>query len=130
MSKAKCLPKYWFLHRDETALFPVRPTGQYTAIPENVLLSGRGEVWERKAMDWNLGEDAARHLGFPWTSENRVTPLVDGEAYMKDLYGELQKLQKPATVLLAGWQFTSRLGLMGPSSKTLDTRLLEALQSV
>jgi phosphatidylserine/phosphatidylglycerophosphate/cardiolipin synthase-like enzyme len=132
MSKEKCLPQYWFLHRwDEKPRFTLRQTGKLHSIPQNVLLSGRGQLWERKGRDdWGLTGDAVRLLGFPWTSGNLVVPLIDGEAYMRDLYGELKKLKAPAAVLLAGWQFTSRLGLMGPTSATLSTRLLEALREV
>ena len=133
MSKEKCLPEYWFLHRDETFSFSLRQTGKKTKIPGNVLLDGRRNVWQKKANDnWNLRGKAAESLGSSWTSSNLVTPLIDGEAYMKDLHGELTNLPKAATVLLAGWQFTSNLGLLGPTSdpQKLKSRLLEALLDV
>jgi phosphatidylserine/phosphatidylglycerophosphate/cardiolipin synthase-like enzyme len=102
-----------------------------TTIPGNVLLPGRRATWQQKGhADWKVGPQGLERLGASWTSGNLVTPLVDGQAYMSDLYGELQKLKDTSTVMLAGWQFTSKLGLMGPASPTLDTRLLEALQIV
>ena len=122
-------PDYWFLRIGEQFSFIQRGTGQLTTIPDNVLLSGRGEAWQKKAyVDWGVPDN--RVLGFPWTSNNLVTPLVDGQAYMKDLYEELKKLQYPAAVLLAGWQFTSLLGLMGPNTGKPETGLLEALKGL
>ena len=132
MSKAKCLPEYWFLDTGQTlhrslCVKPEKPQ-RFASI---CCCAGGISIGRNKAVgDWKLPIDAIRLLGSAWTSGNLVAPLVDGKAYMKNLYDELQNLKKPAAVLLAGWQFTPNLGLEGPDSPSRKTQLLQALRDV
>jgi phosphatidylserine/phosphatidylglycerophosphate/cardiolipin synthase-like enzyme len=54
--------------------------------------------------DFGNGTGPWTHLVEPYTKYNEVTPLIDGENYMGDLYKELKKLTK-GFVLIAGWEF-------------------------
>ena len=67
MSKAKCLPEYWFLDDgSDSAPFTLRQTGKTTKIRKHMLLCGRDQYWGNKAVgDWKLPIDAVRLLGSP-----------------------------------------------------------------
>jgi phosphatidylserine/phosphatidylglycerophosphate/cardiolipin synthase-like enzyme len=131
MSEPKCEPQYWFLNSDRTEShdFKERGTGNPISILDGQLLEGRYGWWLRLARkNWKLRKDQQEVLAADYTSDNLVTPLVDGKAYMGDLYSELQRSGE-ATVLLAGWQFTSTLSLVGPPQASKQTELLEVLKN-
>ena len=72
----KCSPGYWFLGRTDKPQFILRQTGSAQKFTKNVLLPARITAWKWLVDDASLDE--------PFTSDNLVTPLVDGEDYMKD----------------------------------------------
>ncbi len=51
--------------------------------------------------------DAAFGLATPYTSGNKVEPLVDGENYMFDLYKQFSALGPNDILLIAGWEFST-----------------------
>ena len=74
----KCEPDYWFLNEDDSRY-----------------LSFRAKAWDR-----------SYDLTGAYTSDNLVTPSIDGAAYMGDLFHRLSDLNDGDYVYMVGWQFT------------------------
>jgi phosphatidylserine/phosphatidylglycerophosphate/cardiolipin synthase-like enzyme len=62
---------------------------------------------EREAIRRRSEIDAAFGLATPYTSGNKVEPLVDGETYMFDLYKQFSALGPNDILLIAGWEFST-----------------------
>lgn len=100
----KCTPEYWFL------------TGAGSKY-----LAGRAKFWSE-----NYGFTDQK----TYTSNNLVTPLIDGAAYMGDLYARLVNLVKGDLVYIVGWQFTESQYLMDKDKFPNELRLLPLLQKL
>ncbi len=94
---AKCTPDYWFLTDEESRYLSVRSKSWY--------------------FDYKIDRLA-------YTSGNRVTPLIDGAAYMANLYHNLTALKTDDYLYMVGWQFTPEQFLLDKDEKipnTVDT---------
>jgi hypothetical protein len=56
---------------------------------------------------------AEKELTAPYTSNNKVTALIDGKQYMSDLCREIRLLGDQDFVLIAGWEFWQYRSLAG-----------------
>lgn len=129
MPDEECKPEYWFLDLDHQSIVTSRETGKKIQIAPQRLLPGRSDWWSELASKvWNLQPSGVRVVKQAYTSQNKVAPLVDGEAYMGDLYRELGDLKQDEFVLLAGWEFKSDQPL-DPHDK-LNTKVLDQLKKV
>jgi phosphatidylserine/phosphatidylglycerophosphate/cardiolipin synthase-like enzyme len=121
-------PDYWFLAKSDDmkdvyeAGSPQRNARAFKAMS----LNGRFHWW-KKALEgeWNA-TNAAEYLLAPYTSNNLVTPFIDGESYMGDLYANLNDADVDF-VLLAGWQFTSTQLLRKDDQNSMVPRLLRRI---
>jgi hypothetical protein len=74
--------EHWFMKLNEEGK-SVDRTGNVT-IPKDQLLLGRTRGWQRQnAARWNIADE--KFLVKNFTSGNKVTPFVDGEAYVTGL---------------------------------------------
>jgi phosphatidylserine/phosphatidylglycerophosphate/cardiolipin synthase-like enzyme len=63
-----------------------------------------------------------------FTSGNKVTPFVDGDAYVTSLRRDLGTLRRPPDfVLMAGWQFTSSFDLNRGEQQQPGSQLTEVI---
>jgi len=107
----ECKPEDWFLGFNEKGTFIDRVTRSEDTIPQNQLLQGRAAGWQRQ-------NDKRWHVLYPelmitsFTSGNKVTPFVDGDAYVTSLRQDLGGLRGGTNfVLMAGWEFTKNFDL-------------------
>jgi phosphatidylserine/phosphatidylglycerophosphate/cardiolipin synthase-like enzyme len=127
MPGEECKPEYWFLDLLDQPIVTLRETGKKTSIAPQRLLPERNQWWSELASKvWNLQSSGESVVQKAYTSNNLVTPLVDGEAYMGNLYANLGDLKQQEFVLLAGWEFKSDQPL-DPYDK-LNTKLLDQLK--
>src|SRR5882724_11496476 len=107
----KCTPEHWFLGLDEEGTFIDRATGKAVTIPKDQLLLGRADGWrQQNDKRWHLLNPVLMITNF--TSGNKVTPFVDGDAYVTSLLKDLGTLRRPPDfALMAGWQFTNSFDL-------------------
>lgn len=87
--EGKCHPDHWFLTADESRY-----------------LDFRSKTWRR-----SYGLEGA------YTSNNLVTPLIDGATYMADLFHRLNDLDDGDYVYMVGWQFTPDQYLLEKDAK-------------
>ncbi len=85
----KCAPDYWFLNEDDSKYLATR------------------------AKKWNYDYE----LAGTYTSDNLVTPLIDGATYMDDLFHHLIDLDHDDYVYMVGWQFTPDQYLLAKDAK-------------
>jgi phosphatidylserine/phosphatidylglycerophosphate/cardiolipin synthase-like enzyme len=110
MTEAKCTPEYWFLGDREEGRYFHRLADTETAIPKSLLFEGRAAGWGEQNKRWKVADPKFMLSAF--TSGNKVTPFVDGDAYVTSLKSDLDTLRPGSDfVLMAGWQFTSSFDL-------------------
>jgi phosphatidylserine/phosphatidylglycerophosphate/cardiolipin synthase-like enzyme len=132
----ECTPEYWFLGLNEKFAFTLRETNNLTLIPQQTLLCGRIQGWMDQCLngDWQgLAIQGVSVLADSYTSNNLVTPLIDGKAYMADLYQELISLGANDFVLLAGWDFSMDQPLLADANtekERLNSRLPVLLNNI
>ena len=104
-------PDYWFLTEDEKVEVTLRETGKKSTIPQKQLLGERLDEWGRQNSSappggtaWGMF-NAEPDLTSAYTSNNEVTPLIDGEDFMTDLNKEIRRLGGDDFLLIAGWEF-------------------------
>jgi len=125
----ECKPEYWFLDLLDQPVITLRESGKKTMIAQQRLLPGRIKAWSDCASTvWNLPPLVESVVKKPYTSNNLVTPLVDGRAYMGDLFQRLRDLKQFEFALLAGWEFKSDQPL--DHHDKLNTKVLAQLTRV
>ena len=87
--EGKCEPDYWFLNAEESRY-----------------LDFRTKTWRR-----------SYGLESTYTSNNLVTPLIDGATYMADLFHQLNDMDDDGYVYMVGWQFTPNQYLLEKDAK-------------
>jgi hypothetical protein len=109
-------PQYWFLTSLDQQRYIDPDSGAIRLLGAETLLGARLTAWmehNRKgfgslaaAPAWNLNTPTVPLLAL-YTSNNLVTPLIDGKTYMTDLDGRLSPAAtvRPDVVLMAGWDF-------------------------
>jgi PLD-like domain len=104
-------PEYWFLGAYEEGKYLNRQTGALSPIPTSRLLAGRAAGWKKQNEVWKFADPKSMLSVF--TSGNKVTPLVDGDAYVTALRNDLNTHGPGSAyfVLMAGWQFTNSFDL-------------------
>ncbi len=76
--------------------------------------------------DWSAGETRWSPYGTPPRLHNRLTPLIDGEAFMERLYTAISTATE--YVYIAGWCLTPHLPLLRESPEhVIDSRLVTVL---
>lgn len=96
----ECNPEDWFLKRGEKGGYVNWATAFWVVIPEDQLLAGRAAWWrQQNVKKWRVLDTAlcnnAMYAAF--TSGNKVTPCVDGDAYVTSLAAYLNNLAAPPT---------------------------------
>ena len=93
-------PDYWFLAKDEKVEVTLRETGKKSTIPQNQLLGERLDEWGRQNYAASPGGTvwgmfaAEKELTSAYTSNNQVTPLIDGKDFMSDLHYEIRQARR------------------------------------
>lgn len=121
-------PEYWFLGADEEGRYRNRLTGASSTIPTSRLLAGRAAGWAEQNKVWKVADPKFMLSAF--TSRNKVTPFVDGEAYATSLMADLRALPRYEThfVLMAGWQFSKDFNLAG--DRQVTSQLIEIIKAL
>lgn len=127
----KCAPDYWFLGDREQGTYYNRLAGEDVAIPKSLLFEGRAAGWrEQNDKEWKVADPT--FMLSAYTSGNKVTRFVDGDAYVTSLKSDLEALKSGlGFVLLAGWQFTSSFDLgRGAQNPQPGSRLIEMITAL
>jgi phospholipase D1/2 len=124
----ECTPEHWFLGDHEEGKYLDRLSGKESTIPKGQLFEGRAAGWKDQNQErWNVDNPLLMLRAF--TSDNRVTPFVDGDAYVTSLERDLDTLRDGTNfVLLTGWQFSNSFYLNSGQPQTSQlTQVIAAL---
>ena len=126
-----CAPTYWFLAASEQGRYFDRLGNKEAIIPESQLLDGRAAGWTaQNEATWEIADP--KFMLSAYTSGNRVTALVDGEAYVKSLAADLSAQIKDGSdfVLMTGWQFSNDFNMAAGDEATAATELSEIIRQI
>jgi hypothetical protein len=98
-------PDHWFLTESDLPAFTTVEGTEGSFFPIE-LVRGRTNGWKRQNNGWGIA-NADLALLLPYTTGNKVTPLIDGKNFMGDLAQVLGRLGAGDMALLAGWDFWS-----------------------